>query len=81
MALYNGGQIMLCPRCNGATKVCDTRYDKKENEVFRSHICKDCSHEFFTVEFEVEKNDKLVRLWKTLARGSGSMYKKRVCGD
>ena len=62
---------MLCPKCGSSTKVCDTRYDGKENEVFRRHICKTCSHEFFTVEFEVENNNKFVSLWKSLTRGSG----------
>ena len=62
---------MLCPKCGYDTKVCDTRYDKKENEVFRRHVCKECGHEFFTVEFEVDMNEKFVSLWKTCYRGSG----------
>lgn len=65
---------MLCPKCGGATKVCDTRYDGKDNEVFRRHACKDCSEEFFTIEFEVENNDKFIDLWKSLTRGAGRNY-------
>ncbi len=65
---------MLCPKCGGNTKVCDTRYETNENEVFRRHICKDCSEEFFTVEFSIESNKKFVDLWKKLARGSGGKY-------
>ena len=62
---------MLCPKCGGVTRVCDTRYDGKENEIFRRRACKDCSHEFFTVEFNIEANDKFIKLWKTLTRGLG----------
>lgn len=62
---------MLCPKCGGGTKVCDTRYDNKENEVFRRHACKDCFSEFYTVEFEIEANNKFVSLWRALTRGTG----------
>ena len=61
---------MTCPKCGSATKVCDTRYEEKENEIYRHRICKKCNHDFFTVEFDVEKNDKMINLWKTLSRGS-----------
>lgn len=63
---------MLCPKCGDSTKVCDTRYERKENEVYRRHICRDCMHEFYTIEFEVENNNKFNDLWKKLARGSGT---------
>lgn len=62
---------MLCPKCGGGTKVCDTRYEGKENEVFRRHECKVCDNEFYTIEFEIESNNKLIDLWKSLTRGSG----------
>lgn len=68
----NGGENMLCPNCKNATKVCDTRFDEKENEVFRRHACKECGTEFFTVEFAVENNNKFASIWKLLSRGSGS---------
>ena len=62
---------MLCPKCNGVTMVCDTRYNAKENEMFRQRTCKVCSHKFFTIEFDIEANNKFTMLWKTLIRGSG----------
>ena len=61
---------MLCPKCGGVTKVCDTRYEDKENEIFRRRACKQCANEFFTVEFDVETNAKFDMLWKRLKRGA-----------
>ena len=61
---------MICPKCGGPTKICDTRFDANENEVFRRHICKECEHETYTIEFEVEKDNKFVDLWRGLHRGS-----------
>ena len=65
---------MLCSECGGVSKVCDTRYDGKENEVFRHHMCNDCLHEFFTIEFEIENNKKFANMWKKLTRGAGKSY-------
>lgn len=62
---------MLCPKCGGKTTVCDTRFEGKENETFRRRICKSCDNEFFTIEFEIETNDKFIGLWKKLVRGGG----------
>ena len=61
---------MTCPKCGGATKVCDTRHEEKENEVFRRRVCKKCEYDFFTVEFDVETNEKMVNLWRSLSRGA-----------
>lgn len=65
---------MLCPKCGCDTKICDTRYDKKENEVFRRHVCKSCRNEIFTIEFEIENNSKFAKIWRTLTRGSGRSF-------
>ena len=62
---------MICPKCGNATKVCDTRFDEKENEVFRRHSCKICENKFFTVEFDIEETDKFIDLWRSMSRGSG----------
>lgn len=59
---------MICPKCGGDTRVGDTRYEEKENEIFRRRVCKNCSNEFFTVEFGIEVDDKFMKLWKALAR-------------
>ena len=72
---------MFCPKCAGDTRVCDTRYDGKHNEIFRRRICKDCSSEFFTVEFDIIANESFVKLWKTLTRGSGSRYDERRANE
>ena len=72
---------MLCPKCKSATAVCDTRFDVKENEVFRRRICKECGHDFYTIEFDVEANDKFANMWKKLYRGSGNMYNKVKTGE
>lgn len=66
---------MICPKCDNNSLVYDTRYEEEENEVFRCRVCKSCSHKFFTIEFEIENNDKFNSIWKKLARGSGGSRK------
>ena len=43
---------MTCPVCGGKNYVVDSRSDV--DAVYRKRICKECGHEFFTVEFETE---------------------------
>jgi transcriptional regulator NrdR family protein len=51
---------MTCPVCGGKNHVVDTRQDI--DAVYRKRICKECGHEFFTVEFETESTDEFKRL-------------------
>lgn len=67
---------MLCPKCKNATAVCDTRFDDKENEIFRRRVCKECGHDFYTVEFDIEATEKFSNMWKRLYRGSSNTYGK-----
>ena len=62
---------MHCVKCGGPTKSCDTRQDVKENETFRKRKCLVCGHEFLTVEFAIQENEKSTALWKSLSRGHG----------
>jgi len=57
---------MICPKCKGKTRVVETRFYDIENEIYRRRKCIDCDNSFFTVEFEVEENEVLRELWKTV---------------
>lgn len=53
---------MVCPKCEGKVSVIDVRHDQGSNETYRQRKCTVCQHIFYTVEFEVETNDKLFKV-------------------
>lgn len=54
---------MKCPKC-GSTKIKNTDHvDTPENEIFRQKECWNCKHLFYTVEFEVEPNERFRAEW------------------
>lgn len=48
---------MFCPKCDGDTRVADSR--RVETLVARKRVCKSCGYSFYTEETEVESNDAL----------------------
>ena len=54
---------MKCPKCQGAIRVTDT-VSTPLCEVYRRRKCVECDHTFFTVEFEVEQNEKFMKEWR-----------------
>lgn len=50
---------MRCVKCNGETKVKDSRSHK--NTIRRRRICKKCEHRFFTFEV-AEQPPKIIEL-------------------
>ena len=54
---------MLCPKCGGKTHICDNVSDTETNENYRQRVCKECGHKFYTVEFEVEGDDRFKKSW------------------
>ena len=50
---------MRCVKCNGETKVKDSRSHK--NTIRRRRICKKCKHRFFTFEV-AEEPPKIIEL-------------------
>lgn len=61
---------MHCPKCNGKVGVLDTVYNTKDNEILRKRKCHVCGHIFYTIEFEVENNDRLKEEWSTFYRSN-----------
>lgn len=54
---------MRCPKCGGRALVLRTLHSD-DNETYRRFMCEDqynCSHIFWTVEYEVEYNQKMRR--------------------
>ena len=58
--------MILCPKCGGKkTHIFDNAFNPETNESYRKRRCTECSHVFFTVEFEVEATDPLkADFWK-----------------
>lgn len=53
---------MRCPKCGYLAPVRNNT-TTDDNEVFRRRRCRHCGHTFYTIEFEVEDNDLLVKSW------------------
>ena len=49
---------MNCPKCGGKNIV-KRPYQTPENEIIRHRHCLECSHDFYTVEYEVEYTPQL----------------------
>lgn len=62
---------MICPKCGNKTKVIDTRFNVDENETYRRRLCTnhECSHRFYTTEFDVSDNDSFKDRWKNSIKG------------
>jgi len=54
---------MTCPKCNGKLKVVDSVYIPDSNEYRRNKVCTKCGHEIYTIEFEVEVNERFKDEW------------------
>lgn len=55
---------MNCPKCNGKTRVPDTR--SAGWKVCRRRVCKECGYEFWTVEQKVNSTfarNELYKIW------------------
>ena len=53
---------MKCSHCFGKTAVKDCVSTAEEN--YRKRLCLNCGHIFFTIEFEVENDEKLKNTWR-----------------
>jgi transcriptional regulator NrdR family protein len=49
---------MTCPECGGKVRVLEN-FDTSDNEIYRRRRCTECSHIFYTVEYEVEHTKQL----------------------
>lgn len=73
---------MKCEKC-GSTNVYvkDNVYVPPNNTNYRKRVCKDCGHEFFTIEFILEKNDPVAmeewNSWHRLSRKKATKRKRR----
>lgn len=56
---------MVCPKCGGRLNAMYTRHSPMpDNETYRQRNCLDCGHQFYTVEFEIEWNEKAQKIWR-----------------
>ena len=54
---------MRCPKCGRVAGQMD-HVITDENEVYRELYCKSCDHKFYTIEYEVERNNQFAKEWK-----------------
>lgn len=55
---------MECPKCKSNTGVTRIVYNPYQRETYRYRYCKRCNYSFYTVEFEVEVNERFQADWK-----------------
>ena len=70
--------MMLCPKCGcEKTHTFDNAFNPETNESYRRRRCTECSHAFFTVEFEVEETEQFGEDWKKWRRAQEALAKEK----
>lgn len=59
---------MNCPKCNSSKTKRTGCVHTPDNEKYRQYECFDCKHLFYSVEFEVEPNEKFRKEWAKYSR-------------
>ena len=54
---------MICPICNGDVYVIDTVHNEEQGELYRRRKCTGCGRMTYSIEYEVEWNDKFKKQW------------------
>lgn len=57
---------MVCSKCGGKTGVVDN--SNTDDEIYRIRMCKSCKRRFYTVEYEVEYSEDLIKTWNLHSR-------------
>ena len=70
---------MNCIKCGAKTKVKDTRHALDVSNMFdpiiyRQRVCPKCNHIMYTIEFEVDNDEKFTREYR---RANRVRYKKK----
>lgn len=63
---------MYCPKCDGQTKVINSREAEHENAVKRRHECLSCGYRYNTIERIVENDNRRVSKAGTEDKQRGS---------
>ena len=58
---------MDCPKCGGKVHAQDTVHTP-ENETYRRRKCAECGFMFYTVEYEVEYDKQVQKIWRECHR-------------
>ena len=59
---------MICIKCNEKLYVKDVRPDHDTGEIYRLYKCKQCGATMYTIEFETDKDNNMVKTWRKLNR-------------
>lgn len=65
---------MRCSKCGERTRVID-RANSPE-EIYRKRECEVCGHRFYTIEYEIEKDENMWKEWTKYNR-SWIRYRKK----
>lgn len=69
---------MRCPKCaSEKTYVVDGAPNSETNEYYRRRRCAQCSHVFFTIEFDVEETEQFREDWKKSHRAWKASEKEK----
>lgn len=68
---------MKCSKCDGKAKVIKSIVDTETNETYRKFRCDICSHEFYSLEFEVEFNGAYEKRYNEVMRAFYSKHNKK----
>lgn len=58
---------MICSECGGKVQ-CRDNANTDKNEVYRKRKCLGCGRIFYTIEFEVDKDEAFMKEWRRFAR-------------
>ena len=67
---------MKCPDCGGLLRGADILHIAENNENFRRRICTKCGKVVYTVEFEVEPDERFRKEWSTYASSRNKRYRR-----
>lgn len=54
---------MTCPKCGCPAPIIDFRRNK-DNEIYRKRRCECCYSIFYTIEYEIEPDEKFFKEWE-----------------
>ena len=74
-------ESVTCPKCGGKARVVDAVMVPDDNERYRKKCCIDCSHIFYTIEFEVEADMDFLENWYTHHRNRNRKMVKKEKQD
>lgn len=55
--------IVSCPKCSAVVKTVDVVTNHDDNETYRKKKCTECGHKFYTIEYEIDTDERFHKQW------------------